>query len=156
MWTVAVEKRDKARWSRSKCLRYRGIRHLFTSPQNLRRGHPNICFDVGSLGVKIEMVRNRTQSCDLEPAEREIAREIWSPPSAQFAKHWHAIFCLQITMMRKNFDSNPNAIQEGWSWSTMSPRRAVTKIQDSKVRFLGGSSWKHPTKHCQTIRLSRL
>ena len=45
-------KHIKAHWSWRKCRRYRGIRHLFTSPQNLLRGHPNICFDVGGLGVK--------------------------------------------------------------------------------------------------------
>ena len=108
---------------------------------------------------RCEMDWNSVKPCTesrLGTSRKRNCKEIWSPPSTQFAKHWHATFCLQITMMRKNFDSNPNAIQEGWSWSTMSPRRAVTKIRDSKVRFLCGSCWKHPTKHCQTIRLSRL
>ena len=58
-----------------------------------------------------------------------------------------------------DFDSNPNASQEEeWCWSTMSPRKAVTRIQDSKVgslRVFAWSCWKHLTKHCETIQTIR-
>ena len=57
-----------------------------------------------------------------------------------------------------DFDSNPNASQEEeWCWSTMSPRKAVTRIQDSKVgslRVFAWSCWKHLTK-CETIQTIR-
>ena len=93
--------------------------------ENLRCGHTNICFDVGSLGVKwIEMVWDLAQSCDLEPSEREVAREMQSLPSTQFAKpRRHVTFCLQNTMMRmtstqiqmqvrKNNDAGPPWVRE--------------------------------------------
>ena len=55
-----------------------------------------------------------------------------------------------------DFDSNPNAIQEGWCWSTMSPRKAVTKIQDSKIGFLGDraveSIWRSIGRLIQKVR----
>ena len=127
-------KHIKAHWSWRKCLRYRGIRHLFTSPRNLLRGHPNICFDVGSLGVKIEMVWNRTQSCDLEPGEREIAVENLKPSKHTTGKAFQTCnFLLANHNDENDLDSNPNAIQEGWCWSTTTPR------PDSKVRFPRGS-----------------
>ena len=58
-----------------------------------------------------------------------------------------------------DFDSNPNASQEEeWCWSTMSPRKAVTRIRDSKVgslRVFAWSCWKHLTKHCETTQTIR-
>ena len=222
--------------------------------ENLRCGHTNICFDVGSLGVKwIEMVWDLAQSCDLEPSEREVAREMQSLPSTQFTKapcrhatsackkcssHPHTPRCSCISLspdkqlqpakthelsqlnsatrradrganvfvtegsvtlaesrfgtkrkrnckgkkakpsnytickalQTRNFllandndendlGSNPNTSQEeGWCWSAMSPRKAVTRIQDSKVGSLRGfasSCWNHLTKHCETIQTIR-
>ena len=74
--------------------------------ENLRCGHTNICFDIGSLGVKwIEMVWDPAQSRDLEPSEMEVAREMQSLPSTQFTK----APCRHATSACKKCSSHPHA-----------------------------------------------
>ena len=83
---------------------------------------------------RCEMVRNRTQSCDLEPGEREIAVENLKPSKHTTGKAFQTCnFLLANRNDENDLDSNPNAIQEGWCWSTTTPR------PDSKVRFPRGS-----------------
>ena len=131
--------------------------HIPTEPVE---GHPNICFDVGSLGVKwIDMVWNPAQSRDLEPGERETAVENLKPSKhTKIAKLCrHATFCLQMTMMRmtstqihmqfrKKDDTGPPWVRE----------RQWPKYGTQKLDFLVGSDSAVERIWRSIVRLSRL
>ena len=132
--------------------------------ENLQCGRTNICFDVGSLSVKwIEMVWKCLKPCS--ESRFGTRRKRNCKGNAKPSKHtiYKALqtrnFLLANDNDENDFGSNPNTSQEeGWCWSTMSPRKTVTRIQDSKVGSLRGfasSCWNHLTKHCETIQTIR-
>ena len=102
---------------------------------NLQCGRTNICFDVGSLSVKwIEMVWKCLKPCS--ESRFGTRRKRNCKGNAKPSKHtiYKALqtrnFLLANDNDENDFGSNPNTSQkEGWCCSTMSPRKAVTRIR---------------------------